>query len=125
MTSTRMHPDQDPDDQLNHMVSCRDRLIACDPPEGPTDRQYEGIVLQALPSEYDHIRQVHLERRYFGFADIRRMMAAIYADNLSGSESSKDIAERGAAITGGGPGPHLYPMSLLRSIWAFKKKCLL
>ena len=38
MTSTRMRPGQYPDDYLYHMDSCQDRLIACDPPEGPTDR---------------------------------------------------------------------------------------
>ena len=49
MTSTRMRPGEDPDDYLYDMGSCRDRLNACDPPEGPTDRQYEDIILQALP----------------------------------------------------------------------------
>ena len=83
MTSTRMRPGQDLDNYLYHMDSCRDRLNACDPPEGPTDRQYEDIILQALPLEYDRIRQTHLERREFGLVDIRRMMAAIYANNLS------------------------------------------
>ena len=38
MTSTRMRPGQYPDDYLYHIDSCQDRLIACDPPEGPTDR---------------------------------------------------------------------------------------
>ena len=53
MTSTQMRPGQDLDDYLYHMDSCRDRLNACDPPEDPTDRQHEDIILQALPSEYD------------------------------------------------------------------------
>ena len=92
------NPGQDPDDYLYDMDSNRDRLNACDPPEDPTDRQYEDIILQALPLEYDRIRQTHLERRDFGLVDIRRMMAAIYADNLSRSESSKGIAGRGAAM---------------------------
>ena len=78
------------------MDSCRDRVNACNPPEGPTDQQYENIILQVLPSEYGRIRQTHLERRNFGVADIRRMMAAIYEDNLFRSESSKAIAGRGA-----------------------------
>ena len=82
MTSTRMRPSQDPNDYLYHMDNCRDGLNACDPPEDPTNRQYEGIVLQALPSEYDRICQTHPERRDLGLADIRRMMAAIYANNL-------------------------------------------
>ena len=68
----RMRPSQDPDDYFYHMDSCRDRLNACNPPEG---WPYEDIILQALPSEYDRIRQTHLERR--------AVMTAIYADNLS------------------------------------------
>ena len=98
ITSTRMRPGQSPNDYLYHTDSCRDRHNACDPPEGPRDRQCEDIILQALPSEYDRIRQTFLERRDFGLADIRRMMGAIYADNLSRSKSSKIIAGRGAAI---------------------------
>ena len=96
--SLRMRPSQDLDDYLYHIHSCRDRLNACNPPEGPTDRQYEEIIFQALPSEYNHIRQTHLERRDFGLADIRRMMVAIYAGNLSRSESSEGIIGRGAAM---------------------------
>ena len=98
MTSTRMRSGQDPDDYMYHMGSCRNRLNTCDPPEGPTDRPYEDIILQTLPSEYDRICQTHLERRDFGLANIRRIMAAIYTDNLSRSESSKGIVERGTAI---------------------------
>ena len=87
ITSTRMRPGQDSNNYLYHMDSCRDRLSTCDPPEGPTDRQYEDTIPQALPSEYDRIRQTHLERRDFGLAGIHHMMAAIYVDNLSRSES--------------------------------------
>ena len=86
MTSMRMRPSQDPDNYLYHLDSCRNRLNACNPPEGHTDRQYDDVILQALPSEYERIRQIHIERRDFGLADIRRMVATIYADNLSRSE---------------------------------------
>ena len=37
MNNTRMRSDQDPDEYRYIMDSCRDRLNACDPPEGPTD----------------------------------------------------------------------------------------
>ena len=82
------------------MDSCRDHRNACDPPEGPTDRQYEDIILQALPPENKAIRQAHLERGDFELADIRRMMAAIYARNLARSRSNsfRGIAGSGAAI---------------------------
>ena len=62
------------------------------------DRQYEDIILEALPSEYGRIRQTRLERRDFGLATIHRIIAAIYAGNLSRSESSNGIAGRGAAM---------------------------
>ena len=65
------------------MDSCQDRLNVCNPQDGPTDRQYEDISLQALPPEYNAIHQAHLERGDFGLADIRRMMVVIYADNLA------------------------------------------
>ena len=98
MTSTRIRPSQDPDEYLYQIDSYRDRFDACDSPEGSMGRQYENIILQALPSEYDRIRQNHLEMRDSGLADIRRMVAAIYADNLSRSESSKGVAGRRAAM---------------------------
>ena len=62
MNDTRMRSDQDPDEYLYIMDSCRDRLNACDPPEGPADRQFKDISLQALPPEYKSKRQAHLER---------------------------------------------------------------
>ena len=70
MTTTRMRPGQDPNDYLYRIDSYRDRLNACDPLEDLTYRQYEDTILQVLPSEYDGIRQTHLERRDFGLADI-------------------------------------------------------
>ena len=118
MPSTRMRPGQDPDDYMYHMDSCGDRLNACNSPDGPKDRQYEDTITQVLPSEYDRIRQTHLERRDFGLADIRRMMAAIYADNLSCSESSKGIAGRGAGMQA----VDRDPVPLLRPIGVFQKK---
>ena len=96
MNHTKMTPGQDPDEFLYIMDSRRDRLNTSTPPEGPTDRQYEDILLQALSPDYESIRRAHLERRDFGLADIRRMMAAIYADNLS----SRSITTTGIA----GPG---------------------
>ena len=99
MNHTKMTPGQDPDEFLYIMDSRRDRLNTSTPPEGPTDRQYEDILLQALSPDYESIRRAHLERRDFGLADIRRMMAAIYADNLSRqSITTTGIAGPGAAM---------------------------
>ena len=43
MNNTRMRSAQDQDEYLYVIDSGRDRLNACEPPEGPTDRQYEDI----------------------------------------------------------------------------------
>lgn len=80
---TKITPDQDPDEFLYMMDSSRDRLSASSPPEGPMHRQFKDILLQALSTECKRIRRAHLERRDHGLADIRRKMAANYADNLS------------------------------------------
>ena len=56
MNNTPTPSRQDPDEYLYIMDSCRDRRNACDPPERPADRQYEEIILQALPPEYKAIR---------------------------------------------------------------------
>ena len=58
------------------------------------------FILKSRPPEKKEIRQAHLERGDFGLADIRRMMVAIYEDNLarSRSDSSNGIAGRGAAM---------------------------
>ena len=87
MNNTPMHSEQDLDEYLYIMDSCRDRLNACDPPEGSTNRQYEHIILQVLPPEYMAIRQAHLRGRTSALPIFRRIMASIYADNLARSRS--------------------------------------
>ena len=98
MNSTRMSRVQHPDKFLHELETRRKRLNACDPSEGPTDRQFEDIIFQALPPEYERIRTSHLEKRDFDIADIRRMLFAIYAANLARSSSTTGIARRGAAM---------------------------
>ena len=77
MNSARMSPGQDPDEFLYELDTRHERLNACDPSEGLTDRQFEDILLQALPPENGRIRTSHLEKPEFGIDDIRRMMSAI------------------------------------------------
>ena len=98
MNSARMSPGQNPDEFLYELDTRRERLNACDPPEGSLDRQFEDIILQALPPEYERIRISHLEKPNIGIADIRRIMSAIYAANLARSSSTIWIAGRGAAM---------------------------
>ena len=98
MNSARISLGQDSDKFLYELDSRRERLNACDSPKGPTDRQFEDIVLQALPPEYERIRTSHLEKADFGIADIRRAMCDIYAVNPARSSSTTGIAGRGAAM---------------------------
>ena len=97
MNSAQMSPGQEPDEFVYELNSHRERLNACNFPEGPTDRQFENI-LQVLPPEYERILISHFEKTDFGIADIHRMMSAIYAVNLARLSSTAGIAGRGAAM---------------------------
>ena len=57
-----MRLDDDPDNFLYKQDRCCDRLNYGTPKETPSDRQYEGIILQGLPPDYDRIHQTHFER---------------------------------------------------------------
>ena len=107
------------------MDSCRDRLNTCDPPEGPTNRQYENILLQDLPPEHKTIRRAHLERGDFDLAYIRRMMPTIYADNLarSRSDSSRGIERRGAAMQAMNGDCNGIKCHICGRVGHFKNKC--
>ena len=96
MNSARMSSGQDPDEFLYGLDIRLELLNVCGPPEGPTDRRFEDIILQALLPEYGRIRTSHLEKPDFGIADIRRMMPAIYAVNLVRSSSTTGIEGGGA-----------------------------
>ena len=100
MQTVKMRSDEDLDDFLYKKNRCRDRLDSVIPKEDPSDRQYEDMILQCLPPEYDRIRQTHFEREDCNLADIRRMMSKIYVDNLARSHSdpSRGIAGRGVAV---------------------------
>ena len=65
------------------MNRCRNSFNISTHQEGPTDRQYEDLLLQALSPDYQSIGRAHLERWNFGLANVQRIMVAIYADNLS------------------------------------------
>ena len=99
MYSEKMLPGQDPDEFLYEFDTRQARFNACDPPESLTDQHYQDIILHNLSPEYERIRIFHLEKTDFGITDIRRMLSAIYATNLTRSSSSKGIAGRVAPMT--------------------------
>ena len=90
--SARTSPGEVPNEFLYELDTRCERLNACDPPEGPTDRQFEDIIFQALQPEYKRIRTSHLKKPNFGIDDIRRIMSAIYVAYLARSSSTKGIA---------------------------------
>ena len=83
MNHTKMTPAQDPDEFFYIINTCRDRLDISTSPDSPTDQYREDILLQALSPDYESIRRYDLKRRDFDLADVRRVMATVYADNLS------------------------------------------
>ena len=93
-----MRSDEDSNDFLYKKNRCRDRLNPVTPKKGPSDRQYEHIILQCLPPEYDKIRQTHFEREDCNLAGIRRTMSKIYADNLSRSNSDLSRGTAGGGV---------------------------
>ena len=98
MNRTKMAPAQDPDKFLYIVDNCRDRLDTSSPPERPTDRQCKDG--HSTASVVTRLRKFsYLQRRHFGLADIRGMMATIYVDNLScRSITSAGIVGPGATI---------------------------
>ena len=127
VNNTRIRSDRDPVEYLYIMDSCHDRLNACDSPEGPTSCQYDDILLQALPPEYKAIRQARLERGDFGLSDIRRIMAAIYADTLARprSDSFRGIAGRGTAMQATARDRNDIKCHFCGRVGHFQIKCLL
>ena len=95
-----MRSDEDPDDLLYKKDRYRGRLIFVTPKEGLCNRQYEEIILQSLPPEYDRTRQTHFETNDCSLAEIRQMMSKIYPDNFarSNSDSSRGIARPSVAM---------------------------
>ena len=115
MKTVKMKSDEDLDEFFYKKDRCRDRLNFVTPKEGPSDRQYEDIILQWLPPEYGRICQIHIERDDYNDACIRWMVSKIYADILafSNSESSRGIAGRGGIMQATGwdlinINPHYY-----------------
>ena len=106
METVKMRSDEGREDFLYKKDRYRDRLDSIPPKEGPSDRQYEDIILECLPSEYDRTRQTLFEREDCNLTNIWQVMLKIYADNLARSnfDPSRGIAERGVAVQATGWG---------------------
>lgn len=56
------------------------------------DQQYEKVIFQTLPAEYEKVRLNSYEKRDFGLDDIRHTIHAMYVDNLLCCSNSKPIS---------------------------------
>ena len=123
--TVKMRSGEDPDSFLYKKDRCRDRLNSVTPKKGPSDRQYEDIILQCFPPEYDRIRETHFKREDCNLAGIRRMMSKIYADNLarSNSDSSRGIAGRGVAMQATGRDLSKINCHYYNKFGHYKNKC--
>lgn len=75
---------------------------------GETVSDYEGIIIQALPAEYDYVKNKSHTDRNFDLKSIRRTINNIYIDNLSRSSrnGNKSVVGRGATMQAAGRRPN-------------------
>ena len=90
--SAVMESGEDPADFLSKMDDLRLRLR--DMGEEITDESYEVVILQALPKEYDFVRQTSHRDRSFGLPGIRSTVINMYIDELSRKSSSPSFGTR-------------------------------
>ena len=74
------------------------RLHLADMGETPTDESYEGIILRALPKEYDFVRQQSHMNRNFGLTGIKLTAIDMFIDDLSRKSSASAVAGREVAM---------------------------
>ena len=74
------------------------RLRLADMGETLTDESYEGIILRALPKEYDFVRQQSHMNRNFGLTGIKTTAINMFIDDLSRKSSASAVAGGGVAM---------------------------
>ena len=62
-----------------------------------SDERFEDIILHAIATDYDYVRQTSFRERDFGLNEIKSTMRNMFIDSLSRS-STKRIAWRGVAM---------------------------
>ena len=99
--NTKMKSGDDHDDCIYSMDDNCERLEVMGQPV--PDKRYEETILEALPVEYERVFTASHERRDFHFADIGRVMSALYIDCLSRSSSFSPVEDPGVSMkaTGG------------------------
>ena len=89
--NTKMEPGQDPDiffvldERCDFLEEVGQRVH---------DRRHEEIIPQALPPDYERVRNASYKRWDFGLDDIRHIVEPMYVDNLSRSVNAKPVAGR-------------------------------
>ena len=95
LTTHKMKHGEDPEDFFFRMEDLRVRLK--DMGEVIPDERFDDIILHAITTDYDYVRQTRFGERDFGLKEIKSTMRNIFIDSLSRS-STKRIAGRGVAM---------------------------
>ena len=94
--NTMMQSGNDPEAFFFVMDGYRDRLEKIG--QSVPDERYEGIILRALPAEYDRVRIASCERRDFNLSDLRYMVSTMYADYLWRPYATNSVEGRGVVM---------------------------
>ena len=91
LTTHKMGYGEDPKDFFFKMKNLRVRLK--DMGEVISDERFEDIILHAITTDYDCVRQISFLERDFGLKETKSAMGNMFIDSLS-SSSAKRIAGR-------------------------------
>ena len=120
METVKMRSDEDPNDFLYTKDRCRDRLISVILKEGPSGYQYENIILQCLPPEYnripsDHIREGRLQLCRYSADDVEDLRRQLHPLQLLLVNRYRGTRRRYVAD---GVGPQQHNLPLLQQVWS-------
>ena len=96
ITTRKMKPGEDSEDFFHEMDKLQNRLEEM---VNISDYRYEDIVLHAISSDYEYVRNKRYSDRTFDLDDIRTTMSNMYIDNLSCSAGdTKSVVGRGVVM---------------------------
>ena len=96
LTTHKIRHWQDPEDIFFNMEDLRVRLE--DMGDVISDERFEDIIMHAITTDYDYVRQTNFRERDFGLKETKSTMRNMFIDSLSRS-STKRIAGRGVTMS--------------------------
>ena len=90
LVNTKMNTGQDPDDFFFVLDWCHGLLEEM--VQTVHDERYGHMVLQALPEQYERVRNASYEKRDFRLVDIRHIVHTMFVDSISCPPHSKSVA---------------------------------